>query len=97
MLAGLLYAFATGFDLLTTTIALHLGLREGNPVVAPFITSYGILPQVAISAILCSLLWWYATRGGTKLVYVLATLRWVVVASNVFQLAQANHFLALPT
>jgi len=93
--AGLLYAAATGLDLTTTTFALDLGLREGNPVIAPFISAFGLLPQVGISLLLCAVLWWYATRGGTKLVLVLAGIRWLVVLNNALQLAQANHFLAV--
>ncbi|GEM_PF-3980517 len=95
MLAGLLYALATGFDLLTTGVALHLGLHEGNPIVAPFVSKYGLLPQLALSAALCSVLWWYAVRGGSKLVYVLAGLRWIVVGNNAFQLATTNHLAML--
>ena len=95
MFAGLLYAIATAMDLTTTNLALKLGLQEGNPVVAPMISAYGLLPQVAISALVCGSLWWYATKGGSKLVFVLAGVRWFVVFNNVLQLAQANHFLAL--
>lgn len=96
MVAGFLYAMATAFDLLTTTLALHLGLHEGNPIVAPMIGAFGILPQVAISAVLCGALWWYAARGGSKLVYLLAGVRWLVVASNVVQLAAVNHLAVMP-
>lgn len=92
MLAGLLYSVATALDLTTTTVALKLGLHEGNPIVAPFINAYGIVPQIGVSAILCAVLWWYAARGGRKLVYVLALLRWTVVASNLMLVMQANHF-----
>ncbi|HZT97216.1 MAG TPA: DUF5658 family protein [Chloroflexota bacterium] len=98
MLPALLYALATAMDLLTTSVALHTrALREGNPLVAPFVNQYGLLPQVAVSIVLCSVLWWYARRGGTKLVFALAIIRWGVVASNVYQLANAGHLLsALP-
>ncbi len=96
MLAAILYALATGFDLLTTSLALHTGaLREGNPLVAPFINQYGLIPQVGVSIVLCAVLWWYARRGGAKLVYALAFIRWSVVASNVYQLANTSHSFAL--
>jgi hypothetical protein len=95
LIAGLLYALATLFDLVTTTIALHSGLHEGNPIVAPFINQYGILPQILVSAVICSALWWYAVRGGAKLVYLLAVVRWVVVGSNAMQLANSAHVLGL--
>jgi hypothetical protein len=87
MIAGLLYALATGADIVTTTVALHLGLHEGNPLVAPMISQHGILPQVAVSAVLCAALYWYAVHGGRKLVFVLAILRWAVVFNNAAQLA----------
>lgn len=95
MFAGILYCLATLSDLATTTLALNLGLNEGNPVVAPMVNQYGLLPQVAISAVICGALWWYASRGGSKLVYVLAGIRWLVVANNALQIAQGNHVLAL--
>ncbi len=91
----MLYALATLLDLVTTTFALHAGLHEGNPIVAPFINQYGILPQVLVSAVICSALWWYAVRGGAKLVYVLAVVRWAVVGSNAVQLANSAHVLGL--
>jgi Domain of unknown function (DUF5658) len=92
-LAGVLYTGATATDLLSTTMALNLGLREGNPVVAPFISEFGLAPQVAVSVLLCYVLWWYARRGGAKLVLLLAAIRWLVVANNAFQLASANHVI----
>lgn len=95
MIAGLLYAMATLFDLVTTSIALRTGLHEGNPIVAPFINQYGILPQVLVSVVICSALWWYAVRGGAKLVYVLAVVRWLVVGSNAWQLASSAHALGI--
>jgi hypothetical protein len=94
VLAGILYALATGADITSTVIALHIGLHEGNPVVGPLIQRYGILPQVAVSAGLCSILYWYAVRGGSKLVYALAFLRWLVVANNLGQLLVSAILLA---
>ena len=85
------YCGATLMDLLTTTIALGSGLHEGNPVAAPFIHTYGIGLQILVSAFICAVLWWYASRGGAKLVYVLAIIRWLVVLNNVMQLIIANH------
>jgi hypothetical protein len=70
-------------------------LHEGNPVVAPFINSFGLAPQVLISGFLCFVLWWYARRGGATLVLVLASVRWVVVANNAFQLAASNHLIGV--
>jgi uncharacterized membrane protein len=89
MLAGLIYALAAAFDLGTTSIALHLGLHEGNPFVAPMINQFGIIPQIAVSAVLCGALYWYSIRGGQRLVYALAAIRWMVVASNLVQLGAA--------
>lgn len=86
MRAGLLYVLATAADLVTTALALHLGLREGNPVVAPLILRFGLLPQVGVSVALCAALCWYAGRGGARLVLALAGVRWLVVGSNVLQL-----------
>lgn len=90
-LAPIAYTGATLMDLLTTSLALGLGLQEGNPVAAPLINSYGLMPQVFVSALLCGMLWWYASRGGSKLVLILACIRWAVVANNLIQLAAANH------
>lgn len=95
MVAGLLYALAAASDLITSTVALHSGMQEGNPIVAPLLGLYGILPAVAISAVICAILWWYAIRGGKKLVYVLAGIRWIVVASNILQLVGVFHVIAV--
>lgn len=92
--ASVLYIGATAADLTSTTVALHLGLQEGNPIVSPTIGAFGLLPQVAVSAFLCYVLCWYARRGGAKLVVVLAALRWFVVANNIFQLGSTNHLWA---
>ena len=86
-----LYCGATLMDLLSTTASLGLGLREGNPVAAPFIQAYGLGPQFVVSLFLCGVLCWYASRGGGKLVFVLACVRWAVVVNNLVQLYSANH------
>lgn len=78
-------------DLLTTAMAFGLGLREGNPVAAPFIHAYGFGPQLLVSFFLCAVLTWYASRGGGKLVAILSVIRWLVVVNNIVQLALANH------
>lgn len=93
--ATLLYVGATAADLASTTVALHLGLREGNPIIAPSISAFGLAPQLVVSAFLCYVLWWYAQRGGAKLVIVLAAIRWFVVVNNIVQLAGANHVLGI--
>ena len=85
------YCGATFMDLMTTALALGLGLHEGNPVAAPFIKTYGLGPQVLVSVVLCAVLCWYASRGGAKLVLGLAIVRWIVVANNLLQLMMANH------
>ena len=89
--AGIAYCGATLMDLLTTSVALGLGLKEGNPAAAPFINAYGLGPQILVSLFICGVLCWYASRGGTKLVWILAAIRWLVVVNNVVQLALANH------
>ena len=85
------YCGATLLDLLTTAVALGSGLHEGNPVMAPFIGTFGLGPQVVVSIGLCAVLTWYASRGGGRLVYVLAFVRWIVVLNNILQLIMANR------
>lgn len=90
MPAAAAYASATAMDLGTTSLALGLGLREGNPVAAPFINAYGLGPQILVSIFLCGVLGWYASKGGVKLVVILAVIRWIVVFNNLIQLYRAN-------
>jgi hypothetical protein len=85
------YCGATFMDMLTTTLALGMGLREGNPVAGPFIAAYGLPAEIVVSAFLCAVLTWYARKGGVRLVYVLAIIRWLVVLNNMIQLVLANH------